>query len=1741
MLISGFGVEVGQFGINLEALDDLWQSSRSRRLSVTDSASSTSNEGTDSSPVGRGGAGTYIEGELGAYYLLQMLAGSEARGLPGASIDRVQVQAETEGYALDDLVIHSLSDKGTAILEIQSKRTATLSPKDPIFKSVCEQIVRSKPAQKPTDRYLMAIATQRTSYSISGPYQDVLEWARKAESGSQFFARLAMQGVSSESMRVFAKTFRSNLVAYGLADDDEAVWNIIRRFIILEFDFESAAPEAKAHALTLARQVLAPEDAARAEALWSNLIEIVIETGKAGGSVTRQALIERLTSRGFHLASGQSFALSRAKLAEMSRHALSEIGTTVGGVNLPRLGALAELEKARNKHRFIEITGKPGVGKSWVLRHLAERIGRESHVIVLDPVGTPDGGWSALALRLDMRGTAKSFLSDLAASGGGILFIDGLEMFTSVERRRTVNDLLREIADVPSFTVVVSKRPDVGVEDTDWVAQDALAKLGTPCQVVVDELNDDEVEALSTAAPELRALLSQDHPAASIARNLYRLAQLLKAPKLADIRTEAALADRWWKSADGAKPDDVRPAQRLLAALAEAALAGQDLVEASTDTPARTHLLRSLTLSEPRRDRLSFYHDVLRDWAIGARINEDLTLLDGVDLSVPPSPRVARGIEFAGRFTLEQGKDSSNWTALLGALSRPGAHDAWRRQALMAIVRSELSPQLLKRCRAALLADGGALLVEICTAIVATETISAASAFKQITAKGVELPFEAPGFLRIATSLSAPTVLTWCAVHASEIPMQAISAVVKLAEVQTLMIMGVRELGQPTAKMLFDWLMQLNLREATITIPGTGAAPWQERQARTTMIEDLKNMALLVAPHAPDATKAYLTAIAKEDDHYKVKAIRPFSKTLASVAPNELATLIKSSLIEQSRRGQSRGDSFHGAFGFPDTDYMPVSPAQPPFLDLLDADPEIGLDLIRTLVDAAVEHHADGVKAGTDGFTIAFDGKPRFFPWVQTYYWSRSSQAREYAASSGLMALEAWSHERLEKGEDVDTVLRDILGPDGSCAGYLCVALDVLLSHWPTTRDALVPFVANPSLLANDRTRVGLERLGGGMMMKQEPKGRVMLADLANRPSRSIMLERLIPYYMAEDHAGQMVRSLLAKAVQETGRYSAEANFGDPAFMGSYALNMLDRANWVEVEGGLRYNSPPVEAEHLERLDASRQAHDRSFTIEARIRLAISDPAKGSSDLARDAVQYAAGDLPDYSDTDYLKSRTTRLTSTALLVARDGDDALLDEHEDWVRAVIARAMDEEVDHYGSNEMLDYHRPAQGLCALIHLWRRKRRVEDRDHLLRTVARQDQAAVIAIAAANESVKDADPRLLKAAVRIAFTSCRWRWHPYDEDKSTRQAYEKEKARQDTDAIAAEITWLDGGPEPNWPDLPEEKPSFSRQPLAVISPNGTRTELNRDDDSFRRRSREAVTHVDSQGLAKWVNLIRGEGSALPSWYNEIVDAYALWSAKLIGHGFSADAEVSQTPDAWIDQFYSLVASALMDAPQDRFEWMLQPIIELPDRSFCDVTETLIHAADVIYFNEPDRPSDRAVALRQRLVTRTLALNRWSWDRRRGSLGIDIETGPTIGMLLMNFYNSFSGTKSYLVRGVFDRIDPLLQTVRPLMPGGPTAFISLCTMNTLNVVPTARHLDFVLFAVETWLDATDGDSAMWHELGIGRKTASWFEAAAVDDPSLYRQTHPSRSRIDAILGRLVSLGVSEAHELELRIQAKAL
>ena len=354
---------------------------------------------------------------------------------------------------------------------------------------------------------------------------------------------------------------------------------------------------------------------------------------------------------------------------------------------------------------------------------------------------------------------------------------------------------------------------------------------------------------------------------------------------------------------------------------------------------------------------------------------------------------------------------------------------------------------------------------------------------------------------------------------------------------------------------------------------------------------------MLLGEFVPNQLKAYLREVGGERDSYKVKAIRPFSKVIAPVAPAELTDLVLSSLIEKRERGGRRNRSMERAFTFADGDYLPASPAQPPFLDLLESDAAEGLRLIRTLVAEAIAFNTDGRAPETDGFTVDLGHGPRFFPWTRSYFWSRD-QSHEYSAASGLKALEAWSQQRLDDGVPVDEVLTDILGPDGSCAAYLLVAIDVLLSHFGAGRNALAPFIANPELLATDYSRQTIDHIGSGLdrfAIGKEPEGKVKLADLRARPSRAASLFDIVPYYLGNDAVANHLREQLGAAVRNLEPYQPDSNLGDERFIARLANNMLQRSNWTDVgDGKLVYQSPADEAAYLAAMETRRAEFVRS-------------------------------------------------------------------------------------------------------------------------------------------------------------------------------------------------------------------------------------------------------------------------------------------------------------------------------------------------------------------------------------------------------------------------------------------------------------------------------------------------------------------------------------------------------------------
>jgi hypothetical protein len=158
---------------------------------------------------------------------------------------------------------------------------------------------------------------------------------------------------------------------------------------------------------------------------------------------------------------------------------------------------------------------------------------------------------------------------------------------------------------VPNFQVIVTARTDFDKEEANWLPPDVLANLGRAPSVVVNELGAEEIEELREAAPALRALLADEHPARDIARNLFRLSRLIEMQgSTEELRSEVDLLDRWWTTADGA-PEGRRERARLLFDVADAALAGDDHIETRARGGRGSDRQRNIARARPRPAHVS--------------------------------------------------------------------------------------------------------------------------------------------------------------------------------------------------------------------------------------------------------------------------------------------------------------------------------------------------------------------------------------------------------------------------------------------------------------------------------------------------------------------------------------------------------------------------------------------------------------------------------------------------------------------------------------------------------------------------------------------------------------------------------------------------------------------------------------------------------------------------------------------------------------------------------------------------------------------------------------------------------------------------------------------------------------------------------------------------------------------------------------------------------------------------------
>lgn len=1744
-----------------------------------------------SSPAGTGPTGAHLEGQVGAQYLLCLLGAGVPRGLPAVtSITGVAFQRAGSGHPLDDIIVSGLVVSQPATLEIQVKRTLDFTAKNPVFADVVKRAVAA--SHKPEYRshhYVLAAAIGRTSVKIERHVQWMLKWARDLQDPHTFFEHLRRPRFASpEEVRV-VEAFRSQMAAAGAASDDAAVWDLLRHFLALPFDFEAPGSQAELLALERCVAALAEQESGRAGSdLWDALVQRSLSLDSAAGDETPESLRRYLAGRGYRLAGERRWRSARANLAEASRSALANIRTDVRALRLPRQHAIDAVHASLERGRYVEIRGAGGVGKSAVLATLAEQRQLESQLVVLAPARVPGGGWSALRAELGLDdATARAFLVDLAGDGGGMLLVDGIDRFDDPRERQTVVDLLQAAAAVPGFVVVATARDDFAADDArEWLPHGALDQLVEAPAVLLAELGDEEAQALASRDAALAALLADDHPARGLARNLYRLQRLAGKSQGAVLQpvSEAQMAWQWWDTGDSAEQSKRRQRHRLLRDLAKHLLmAAGPLMAPEQLDEAISQLERSGSLQVGRDNRLELKHDVLRDWAIGCLLIDEPQLLLQLPLARPAPGALVRGVEMAARLLAEReaAREKSpggiTWRQLLEHVSA-GAHGSWRRAALLALPRSEKAEHVLTALQPLLAERDAGLLQELLNAVSGVDSQSG----RTWPLAGIKLPEDVPGpLLHLPGGVSWARLIGWAVRYPHLVPDAAVPALMDLYDKWSLLLLTPAEIPKAAlphlpamVEQLYGWLQRAE---------GPGRPEEYDREeewfAATQLpslalsgsdLRELKDLCRLRAAFAPRQARAYLQRVARRPRSQRndfCRSLLDQSDGVATVVPKELADLFID-VLTQDLEGPSR---FEGPFGIWDTTYYSPSPARRPFLDLLRASPADGLRLVRAVVAHVVARLAariGGQQCAAARFTIRARGGTRAVTLPESYTWSREN--RSAVLVSALMALEAWGHERIEAGEGVADVLLDVLGPDGSCAAFVAVAVDLVLSHLPDTLEDAAMLASSSWLLALDQSREDLEPMVleqalmdvalGPTVTKLELPGYPTREELRGRSSRHRGLNGLIGWIglrgpeTMRTSVREALQCELAQLAHDPARLPVDPVLGadrpaDPHAAATVALSQLDPSSprdvTAEGEPSIANALAGSEEGPEERVDAANiNAGRLLMSLYAAVQSPRVDAGLLETALAwLDQLLSVVGNAdPADRDSDVRVWDRAR-TIIAMLVLRDGTAAQVHERREWAHHELAAAAARPVDSRLPVSLPDNDAAVAGMGWLASL-RHDCTSQAECELLRLATRQDVALHRPLGLELALGRSVDARLGRSLVRLGLSSSivELRDQAFGADEPEGDDSESGMSGAGAldrlaEAVEAERLWLAGaGTEPLWPEFPE--PIF-RMPARRRQRD--RSERPHEGVSADAGAPAGPVHVVFHHAAvPWMRLA---GQLLVPQEQVLarglLDHFWHWTAQVNGlgvDGVDPEAAAAMPRIGWNAAYFELAARLEALDPAAGELHCLRRAAEFSETSFLEAAAAMLNVVDWQWLWDGLGNPVQLRRMREGVIERLMQTQRWRHLSSEIRDTADESLVTLVSALYFGKHQALGPSVVLIPGGKLDQVEEFLPLLADLAQHGArspvvaTAFVSL-----MEREPSLNYLPLLGRVHATWWTCNQDDRRFWGRFHLATRVCAWI-VKAVDRGNVPVEQLRDEPWLVKTLDVLVGLGQPAAQDLARRV-----
>ena len=690
------------------------------------------------SPYPAGGGGSDYERLVGAAYLAMALLRSVPRGLDGGTAREVRFQRLYEGQPLDDLIIVADLPDGESKLALQIKRDLVFGEANTTFQDVvraCWQTFKSPDFNARTDRFGVIIGLY--SKRIDEHFQSVLTWARSSANAKDFLSRVLQARLSNKTQIGFVKLIRTTLDAcLGDAVGDDDLWNFLRSMVLLHFDFQKSGSRDYAYVVEILKYALGDQKQEESPRLFAQLAAYSAEANHTAGSFDSDALRGRLLADGFTLRQTPNCKDDIDRLREHAGLVLADIRTDIGGRVLNRLPIVVEAREKLYSASLLEIIGRPGAGKSAILKALVESHQAEGPAIVLAGdrlIGAV--GWNGFARDLRLDRPLREILLAISGSSSPCLFINDVDRITEPGARKAVNDLVRAVAAISSshnavrrWGVAVCARDENLRQLHDWFDWRAL---GQPEALMVPNLTRQEISILASHSPRLKPLLSHKQ-LEDLIGNPFML-RLLEDQRMGldmesqpRVVTEIEVSRVWWDKLVGSDGVAGLARQQTLLEFGRRNIRspGAPLSAAGVQLEALYSLaLDGILKRDAVRDVYRFSHDLLEDWTLYRVLDSQRGRLAAYLIELEQPVGLLRAVQLLGLFMLEF-DPAGVWAGLVEQLERtPGLAPRWRQALLTAPLLSSHAAALLDSLELFLVVEDARRLIDLMTAVRTAEVM----------------------------------------------------------------------------------------------------------------------------------------------------------------------------------------------------------------------------------------------------------------------------------------------------------------------------------------------------------------------------------------------------------------------------------------------------------------------------------------------------------------------------------------------------------------------------------------------------------------------------------------------------------------------------------------------------------------------------------------------------------------------------------------------------------------------------------------------------------------------------------------------------------------------------------------------------------------------------------------------------------------------------------------------------------